>query len=208
MWGIEVFAYCLMGNHYHLCVRTPEGNLSRVMSHVDGLYTQRFNRRHVPMARCFVVVQAILVDAERVLGGGDSLHSLERGGGGDRRAAGGLSVGEPPILSPEAKGVPSWLNTTEVVEQIGGRQAFHEFVLSGNEESLQRYYEAPRHSPILGGEQFIERVCKPGAAAAREHPRYERRVLEPGPDRVVERSSAAIPSSAAADPRWDEGRRE
>ena len=34
-----------MRNHYHLCLRTPKGNLSRVMRHVDGLYTQRFNRQ-------------------------------------------------------------------------------------------------------------------------------------------------------------------
>jgi len=45
-WGVELFAYCLMGNHYHICLRTPEGNLSRVMRHLDGLYTQAFNRRH------------------------------------------------------------------------------------------------------------------------------------------------------------------
>ena len=41
LWGVEVFAYSLMGNHYHICLRTPEGNLSRVMRHLDGLYTQR-----------------------------------------------------------------------------------------------------------------------------------------------------------------------
>src|SRR5688572_20505199 len=45
-WGIEMFAYCLMGNHYHLCLRTPMGNLSRIMRHVDGIYTQRFIRRN------------------------------------------------------------------------------------------------------------------------------------------------------------------
>ena len=28
LWGIEVFAYSLMGNHYHLCLRTPKGNVS------------------------------------------------------------------------------------------------------------------------------------------------------------------------------------
>ena len=37
-WGIEMFAYCLMGNHYHLCLRTPMGNLSRILRHVDGIY--------------------------------------------------------------------------------------------------------------------------------------------------------------------------
>jgi len=54
----------------------------------------------------------------------------------------------------EAKGTPSWLNTAEALGQIGGRKAFHEFVLSGNEESLERYYKAERQSPILGSSQW------------------------------------------------------
>ena len=36
LWGIEIFAYSLMKNHYHLCLRTPKGNLSRGLRHVDG----------------------------------------------------------------------------------------------------------------------------------------------------------------------------
>ena len=43
---MEVFAYCIMGNHYHVCLRTPRGKSPRVMQHLDGLYTQRFNRLH------------------------------------------------------------------------------------------------------------------------------------------------------------------
>ena len=39
LWGVEIFAYCLMSNHYRVCLRTLRGNLSRVMRHVDGLYT-------------------------------------------------------------------------------------------------------------------------------------------------------------------------
>ncbi len=35
----EIHAYCLMDNHYHLLIRTPEANLQRVMRHVNGLYT-------------------------------------------------------------------------------------------------------------------------------------------------------------------------
>lgn len=39
-------AYCLMGNHYHLLLETPDANLSRAMRQLNGVYSQRFNRRH------------------------------------------------------------------------------------------------------------------------------------------------------------------
>lgn len=39
-------AYCLMGNHFHLVVETPEANLSKAMRQLNGVYTQAFNRRH------------------------------------------------------------------------------------------------------------------------------------------------------------------
>jgi putative transposase len=42
----QVLAYCLMGNHYHLVLFTRQGNLSRLMRHLNGTYTQMFNRRH------------------------------------------------------------------------------------------------------------------------------------------------------------------
>jgi REP element-mobilizing transposase RayT len=40
-------AYCLMGNHYHMLLETPEANLSRAMRQLNGIYSQRFNRRHL-----------------------------------------------------------------------------------------------------------------------------------------------------------------
>jgi REP element-mobilizing transposase RayT len=39
-------AYCLMNNHYHLLIETPEGNLSAGMRQLNGVYTQAFNRAH------------------------------------------------------------------------------------------------------------------------------------------------------------------
>lgn len=39
-------AYCLMGNHYHALLETPEGNLSRAMRQLNGAYGQGFSRRH------------------------------------------------------------------------------------------------------------------------------------------------------------------
>ena len=42
----QLLAHCLMGNHYHLVPHTRQANLSRLMRHVNGVYTQAFNRRH------------------------------------------------------------------------------------------------------------------------------------------------------------------
>jgi REP element-mobilizing transposase RayT len=42
----QVHAYCLMTNHFHLVVETPQANLALGMKWLLGTYTQRFNRRH------------------------------------------------------------------------------------------------------------------------------------------------------------------
>jgi len=61
-------AYCLMGNHYHLMIETPDGNLSAGMRQLNGLCTQTFNRRH---GRVGHVLQgrfkAIVVDKDSYL---------------------------------------------------------------------------------------------------------------------------------------------
>ncbi len=46
MYHLNVAAYCMMPNHYHLLVQSSEGNLARCMRHLNGIYTQKFNIRH------------------------------------------------------------------------------------------------------------------------------------------------------------------
>ena len=46
MWNVNIVAYCLMPNHYHMLIQTPLGNITRVMRHINGVYTQRYNRKH------------------------------------------------------------------------------------------------------------------------------------------------------------------
>src|SRR6185437_6794118 len=63
-----VHAYCLMDNHYHLLIETPESNLSKGMRQLNGVYTQRFNRRHGRVGHVFQGrYKAIIVQKESYL---------------------------------------------------------------------------------------------------------------------------------------------
>lgn len=58
-------AYCLMNNHYHLLIETPEGNLSQGMRQLNGLYTQGFNRGHDRVGHVFQGrYRAIVIEKE------------------------------------------------------------------------------------------------------------------------------------------------
>jgi len=64
-YGAVIHAYCLMSNHYHLMLETPQGNLSRIMKHINSSYTSYFNIKrkragHLLQGR----YKAILVEAD------------------------------------------------------------------------------------------------------------------------------------------------
>ncbi|MFW2440137.1 MAG: REP-associated tyrosine transposase [Arenicellales bacterium] len=63
-----VHAYCLMTNHYHILIETPESNLAKGMRHLNGVYTQRFNKKNKRVGHVFQGrYKAILVDKEAYL---------------------------------------------------------------------------------------------------------------------------------------------
>jgi REP element-mobilizing transposase RayT len=45
-YGLRTLALCLMGNHYHGLLETPEPNLSEALQFLNGVYAQHSNRRH------------------------------------------------------------------------------------------------------------------------------------------------------------------
>ena len=49
----QMLAYCLMGNHYHFVLHTRRANLSLLMRHINGVYTQAYNRRHNKVGHLF-----------------------------------------------------------------------------------------------------------------------------------------------------------
>ena len=62
------YAWCLMDNHYHLLIQTPDGNLSKGMRQLNGVYTQSSNRRHKRVGHLFQGrFKAILVDNDAYL---------------------------------------------------------------------------------------------------------------------------------------------
>jgi putative transposase len=68
MWNLRISAYCLMPNHYHLLVQTPDANIARCMRHINGVYTQRFNSRHRSEGQLFKGrYKSILVSADAYL---------------------------------------------------------------------------------------------------------------------------------------------
>ncbi|MEA3224254.1 MAG: transposase [Thermodesulfobacteriota bacterium] len=68
IYKINIHDYCLMNNHYHLLIQTPNANLSRAMRHLNGVYTQRFNRSHLCDGQLFRGrYKSIVVDADSYL---------------------------------------------------------------------------------------------------------------------------------------------
>jgi putative transposase len=61
--GWQVLAYCLMPNHFHLVMETPQANLVAGMKWFLGTYTSRFNRRHKLFGHLFSGrYKALIVD--------------------------------------------------------------------------------------------------------------------------------------------------
>ena len=60
-----IHAYCLMDNHYHILLETPSGNLSKIMAHINGAYTNYFNAKRERSGHLFQGrYKAILVEAD------------------------------------------------------------------------------------------------------------------------------------------------
>jgi len=67
-FGWLCHAYCLMSNHYHLVIETPLPNLSAGMAYLNGVYTQKFNRKHKKVGHIFQGrFKAILVERNSYL---------------------------------------------------------------------------------------------------------------------------------------------
>ena len=156
-----VHGYCLLGNHYHLMLETPEGELSRGMRSLNGEYGQWFNRRHDRRGHVFegrfraVLVQkeSHLLELHRYIVLNPVRARLARRAADWRwssyRATAGLER------------APGWLETDWTLAQFArsrsaARGDFARFVAAGKVSG--REVEKLERSAYLGDEEFRQRI--------------------------------------------------
>ena len=169
-------AYCLMGNHYHLMLHTPEGKLQRIMQYVNGQYTQHFNRSERRDGALFRGrYRAVLVDAEAYwleLSRYIHRNPLKAGLVEDLAAYPWSSYRSYCGLEK----APAWLTTDFVLNAIGQRnrhERYAAFVAGETTEALTAFYGKAKLSPILGDEEFRVRALE-GRAKDIDIPDFKR----------------------------------
>ena len=174
-FGLSCHAYCLMTNHFHLAVKTSEGNLSRAIKQLDGEYAQWWNRRHRRVGHLFQgrfggqVVQdgQYLLDVCRYIVLNPVRARLVASPEHWRWSSYRATVGIVRL--------PAFLHCDELFECLAadptdGAKCFREFVLGVNARRLR----IPRDA-VLGDERFVARFQPYRAHASREVPRREAR---------------------------------
>jgi REP element-mobilizing transposase RayT len=193
-FGVETHAYCLLGSHYHLLLRTPRGNLGRAMRHLGGVFTQRANRlakRDGPIFRGRY--KAVLIEAEAHLARvGRYIHLNPVAAGLVRRAEAWRWSSYPAYLGRTA--APAWLHTEATLSGFGtrGRRArYRAFVAEGIDAETAAFYGRGRLDPVLGGRAFRNRIAR-RLAKARARPEVpgRRRLDAPGLARIVAATAA------------------
>jgi putative transposase len=198
MFRFRVYAWVLMGNHYHLLLETPEPNLARAMRQLNGLYTQRFNRRHCRSGHLFqgrykailVEEDSHLIELSRYLVLNPVRAGVVRAAKDWRWSSYRATVGREPA--------PPWLDVGGVLEPFGGRRAsgrqrYRAFVSEGLRAGYSPW-EQVSGQLFLGGEAFLEEMgermkkTRPDG----EIPRRQRNFGRPGLKAIAESAARAF----------------
>jgi REP element-mobilizing transposase RayT len=177
-------AYCLMNNHYHLVLETPEANLSQAMRQLNGVYTHAFNRRHGQVGHVLQGrFKAILVDRERYL-----LELCRYVVLNPVRARSSRKPDTYPWSSYQATAGlvprPSYLTVDWLLSQFGRQRAvaqrkYQVFVAEGLDQGAP--WDELRGQVLLGSERFVEQLT-PGLhekQPLKEIPRQQRFAARP-----------------------------
>lgn len=163
LFNIRVISYCLMSNHYHLLIQTPKANLSRAMRHLNGVYTQRFNRTHKKDGPLFRGrYKAILVQEDEYL-----KHLIRYIHLNPVQA----NLTQDPIKYPwsshakylKAKDEKPWLFVKLGLSFFGAKThkaliAYKNFIHQGIDSKTLSFYNKKNQDPILGDPDFVNYI--------------------------------------------------
>ncbi len=154
----QCYAYCLMDNHYHLLIETPDANLAKGMRQLNGRYTQNINRAHQRVGHVFQGrYKSILVDKSSYLLELSRYIVLN-----PVRVNSVRSVGDWPWSSYRATAgelaSPSWLNIRHLLAEFGRAkpqaiEAYKQFVLEGAGQPSP--WKGIKNQVFLGDEKFV-----------------------------------------------------
>ena len=159
-YGWLCHAYCLMSNHYHLLIETPDSNLSRGMRQINGIYTQWINREYGRTGHVFQGrFKSILVEKESHLlelaryvvlnpVRANMVHSPREWQWSSYSATAGL--GEiPGFLSV------GWLLAQFDIDPSGAMHCYRKFVQQGRDVTV---WNQLRSGSILGSDEYINQL--------------------------------------------------
>ena len=154
-----------MTNHYHLVLETPDGNLSKGMRQLNGVFTQTSNRRHRRTGHVFQGrYKAILVDAETYLLELTRYVVLNPVRAGVVDHPGTWPWSSYTAMTGEAL-TPSWLATDRLLAQfaIQRKEAvrrYIQFVAQGRGNDQVSIWNYLNRQVFLGDDRFVSRIQK------------------------------------------------
>jgi len=159
----EIHAFCLMSNHYHLLVKTPNANLSQIMRHLNGVYTQRFNRTIQSDGPLFRGrYKALLIEADSYLAQVSRYIHLN-----PVIAKITDKPDDYPWSSYRAYFNKSkelhWLHCQDVLNQMNSKRAkqeYRNFCGMGIDGEIRSFYSKKCLPTILGGDRFREKALQ------------------------------------------------
>ncbi|HFB64999.1 MAG TPA: hypothetical protein ENJ60_05595 [Aeromonadales bacterium] len=154
-----IHAYCLMSNHYHLMIETPKANLSQIMQHINGKYTQWHNRRSGKDGTLFRGrYKSILVDADNYLL--QLTRYIHRNPLEVKRQMVAQLEDYPwssyPAFINKAKS-PFWLYRDKTYQMLGHKKrykGYQQYVEKGTDEDIKRFYNKGNILGVLGSKEF------------------------------------------------------
>lgn len=193
---VDIFAYVLMGNHYHLLLGTNFPNLSKSMQWLGTSYTRRYNVKHQRNGHLFQGrFKHILVENEGyIMRLSCYIHRNPLRAGIVQRLV-SYPWSSYPVYAYGKKS-PEWLRTKDLFLQISGgdkHKAYREMVQNYSGEE-NRIWEDFRHGLFWGTQKFVDRVRSKYSSEKPdgEVPQKRKVLRHPDPKFVIRKASATL----------------